>query len=81
MGMNRNINENPFNNEKPKEALNNRNDHYIIDDITDDDYEEGEVNGFMMQRPLNTHNNGMTNSFHSNVNFTLLTQLLKHGNM
>lgn len=66
MGMNRNFNSNDNNNNK---SPNNRNDQYI-DDANEDEYEEGEVNGFMVQRPLPT--NGF-NSPNPNVCFILLS--------
>jgi hypothetical protein len=54
MGINRSFN---------PEAINQgrvlvRNDQYV-DDNADDEYEEGEVSGYMMQKPItnsNTHN-------------------------
>lgn len=60
MGVSRNFNAPP-----QDKVLNNRNDQQYIDDASDDEYEEGEVNGFMVQRPLNTNNGG--NSFNPNV--------------
>lgn len=56
MGISRNFDSN---NQTPvvEKELNNRNDQYL-DEMTDDDYEEGEVNGFMVQRPL--YSSGIT---------------------
>ena len=49
MGISRNFNENS---QSPVDRhLNVRNEQYI-DDTNDDEYEEGEVNGYMVQRPL-----------------------------
>lgn len=56
MGMSRNFDSHSQSAANNKE-LNNRNDQYL-DETTDDDYEEGDVNGYMVQRPLGM-NNGM----------------------
>lgn len=49
MGISRNFN---GNSQSPVDRhLNVRTEQYI-DDMNDDEYEEGEVNGYMVQRPL-----------------------------
>jgi hypothetical protein len=61
MGLSRNFN-------KPNVidgSMNNRNDHYVDDSIDESDYEEGEVSGYMVQKPLSSTNG--INSLNPNV--------------
>lgn len=48
--MSKNFNYNSIDDENAKAGI-NRQDQYI-DDSVDDEYEEGEVSGFVMQKPL-----------------------------
>lgn len=49
MGLEKNFNSNSIGEEKTSV---NRQDHHFVDDGIDDEYEEGEVNGFVVQKPL-----------------------------
>lgn len=49
----------------------NRQDQFIDDNI-DDEYEEGEVSGYVVQKPLPPSHHGGINSFNPNVSFYLL---------
>jgi hypothetical protein len=51
--------------------MNNRQDQFL-DDVADDEYEEGEVSGFVVQKPL-AH--GGINSFNPNVVSLMLSLL------
>ncbi|KAG5684942.1 hypothetical protein PVAND_014150 [Polypedilum vanderplanki] len=64
MGISRNFNKPNVIENSDSSNINNRNDQYI-DDSNDEEYEEGDVSGFMVQKPLQTPTNGI-NSFNPN---------------
>lgn len=60
MGISRNFNTADNNQTSiDKKQLSNRNDHYL-DDLNDEEYEEGDVSGYIVQRPI--LNNGITSN-------------------